>query len=121
MIDGASNYYVSATEPGNYSVLITTSYGCTTLSNVVIVTSDIEGIHPDHLILTPNPAVQTTVLQGLKPGAIITLTDTQGRLIRTIQAQQRNQEIQVGDLAPGWYLVQVQDGEHHHPFKLLKQ
>lgn len=121
LIEGATNYFQSATEPGNYSVLITTSYGCTTLSDVVTVTSHVADVQRSNIHLSPNPTAHATMISGLQTGAYITIMDTQGRVIRTIAAQQRNQEIIVDDLAPGIYPIMVQSGNRQQQFKLIKQ
>jgi hypothetical protein len=120
-IEGANNYYVSATELGNYSVLVTTSYGCTTLSDVYQLNIGVESIDAIDAKLSPNPAQDFTLIQGLNPGAIITITDIQGRIIRSIVARQSTQEIDIIDLAPGIYPIIVNNGNQQQHFKLVKQ
>ena len=54
-IDGATLSYVTGITPGNYAVEVTTSYGCTTMSEVLVYTNGIGEKNADEILIYPNP------------------------------------------------------------------
>jgi hypothetical protein len=120
LIDGATGYFVNATEQGNYSVLISTTYGCTTLSDVVTVTSNITSPALSELALFPNPASDVTILSGLIPGSTITIRDAQGRIVQTWTTQQSTLEIATDQLSAGVYPLTIYSGNIQKQIKLIK-
>lgn len=62
-IEGATTYFVMATAPGNYSVQVTTNYGCTTTSQVYTLVVGVEELSLTTFNLYPNPVEDILVIQ----------------------------------------------------------
>jgi PKD repeat protein len=111
-IDGATTWYVDASNSGNYSVEYTTDYGCGGSSEVFSVTSISESdlltfdFYPnparDWVTITPGPEM-TGQLQ-------ISLLDYTGKLVRTETFNAVNSEIHVFNLrgvSKGIYMLRL--------------
>lgn len=59
------------------------------------------------LQLFPNPVVETLNLTGCKEGLSINILSLDGRILKTVVAQQSGTAIDVSDLASGYYLLQT--------------
>jgi hypothetical protein len=55
-LDGASNSYLAASDPGNYMVEVTTDYGCTTESQVYVLELNVAETKTNSISAYPNPA-----------------------------------------------------------------
>ena len=120
-VDGANNYYYSAVAQGNYSVLITTPYGCTTLSEVVTVTLDVQENNAPQPSLMSNPVTDQAVIQHVKPGARCKVLDAQGRRIASFVATSNQITLDTQDFPTGIYHIQIQHQQQNISLKLIKQ
>jgi len=72
----------------------------------------------------PNPAHNklNIKLNGTISGkAAIQLTDLSGKTIKQISAADKQQELELGDIAPGIYLLRYKDDTHNQVIKITKQ
>jgi hypothetical protein len=119
-ISGATSYYYAASAFGNYSVLVTTDYGCTTLSSVVNVTSEILEHPLTNVQIAPNPASQNTWLSALPLGATVQLIDQQGRILQRHFTTSDRLLLDLANCAAGVYELQIIDKDKIHRQKLIK-
>ena len=61
-------------------------------------------------ILQPNPAADRIKLVNAAPGSSVRISDTHGRLVRRIRVGSASETIDVRDLVPGIYFVDVDGG-----------
>ncbi|WBA44065.1 beta strand repeat-containing protein [Hymenobacter canadensis] len=73
--------------------------------------------------LVPNPATNTVRLLGLRPGQMLCIYSSAGRLVYAAPASQPDELLEVSGWVPGLYLVHVRnaDGGLAGKHKLLKQ
>jgi PKD repeat protein len=119
-ITGANTYYFVSNAYGNYSVLVTTDYGCTTLSSVVNVMSDIPEHHLDAMQIAPNPASQNTWISNLPIGAAVQLIDQQGRILQRHDITADRLLLDLAGYAAGVYELRILDKDIIHRQKLIK-
>jgi len=118
-IPGATGTSYTPTQNGIYTLLATTTAGCTMISNAV--NRNASGLNnlanEKSLSIYPNPANQgasmNLVVTGIGAGAAtVKILDLSGRLVKTISLQlSANAEhliIDTADLAKGVYTVQMQ-------------
>jgi hypothetical protein len=120
-VDGANNYYYNAATPGNYSVLITTSYGCTTLSEVITVTLDVQEKNAPQPALIGNPVTDHAVIQHITPGALCKVLDAHGRLMASFVASTNPMTLDTKEYPTGIYHIKIQHQNQYIPLKLIKQ
>lgn len=61
-------------------------------------------------VLQPNPAADRITLVNAAPGSSVRISDTHGRLVRRIRVGSASETIDVRDLVPGIYFVDVEGG-----------
>ena len=78
--------------------------------------------------VSPNPAetdVTVSLVSAYRGAVVFSLLDAAGRAVQTIQTQklaaQLRQPLNVQPLAPGTYLLRVQQGDQHQTLKVLKR
>ena len=78
--------------------------------------------------VSPNPAetdVTVSLVSAYRGAVVFSLIDAAGRAVQTIQTQklaaQLRQSLNVHPLAPGTYLLRVQQGDQHQTLKVLKR
>ncbi len=123
-INGADQDFWVAQMSGNYSVEVSDANGCTATSDAYsVVINAVE--NPDlarSLQLSPNPVTETLTLQSSHPETLkITILDTYGRLIVPAQSLQGRLELNLSELAPGFYLAKVETKGNFAVVKFLKQ
>ncbi|PZF71987.1 Ig-like domain-containing protein [Taibaiella soli] len=107
-IPGATNVTYTATQPGQYTVVVTDANGCSTASlpyayNVGIVNVTVAA---DMIKVYPNP-VSTKVYIDAPVAVNVSLQSLDGKQI----LQQKNaKEIDMNDLADGVYMIRITDG-----------
>ncbi|MFN0030713.1 MAG: PKD domain-containing protein [Flavobacteriales bacterium] len=115
---GATDYYVYADQDGNYSVQITTSYGCNTLSNVYTLVSVTE--QSSKLSeLWPVPAsdllyISCATWTGATP---VEVYDMRGQLVLSATLRLPVDAVDIKSLASGCYIVQM----NNEYLRLIKQ
>lgn len=115
LIDGATGNSIDNLGSGNYSVEITTDYGCTSDSEVLSLTVGIASLGDRALTIYPNPADNDLNLvlaegYGLNEWMILSTT---GRVIMRgdIEGQTAGMKVNLDPLSPGTYVIQLQ-GDH---------
>jgi hypothetical protein len=107
-LTGDTTPYLLATTPGNYTVQLTDSNGCTTISNTVTITS-IENLHAGDIKIYPNP--NATGVWQLEVGAsmvgnTIQIFNDEGKLIHQSEIKNQKSEINL-NAAGGIYTMQI--------------
>jgi hypothetical protein len=101
-IKGGNSYYASALEPGNYSVTVTTDYGCVTESEVYILIISVEEKESSIISLFPVPAQNTINIQ-LETPSQWAITDITGRKVMAEQSTSSVFAINIETLPNGVY------------------
>lgn len=109
-IDGATTYFVLATESGNYAVQVTTNYGCTTTSQVYTLSVGVEELSRTTINLYPNPVedflvVQTDITHDSRP---LRITDVSGKTVfeEQILSHSKFTHLDLSNLSAGVYMLQ---------------
>lgn len=111
-IDGAMGQTFNAEESGLYTVLVTNEFGCSDMSEGVLVTS--VGEHAKmNLLLYPNPMTDRAMLVLGAGMWSVEVYDASGRKVRGYERVTDRLEIMKGGLAAGSYtlLVRGEDGD----------
>ncbi len=111
------------------SVVVKSSYLCpqpdNATSNKVIVsvlTSVEKGGLLQHVKIYPNPAGEELILEGIRTGDDIILTDVTGRIVYKGTASSERLSINLGSVAAGSYIVIIADKEgNKERHKIMKQ
>jgi hypothetical protein len=131
LLPGDTTGVLIAKQTGTYSVQVTGANGCSTLSNGQLI--KLTGLNnlsdvPD-LKLYPDPATEElNISYSLNEPANlqITLTDITGRWIQDVlNGKESNgtylQHIQLSNLAPGAYLLNIISGKGHATLRFVKE
>jgi hypothetical protein len=117
-----------ATETGNYSVTYAYITGCISAdtSSVlnVVVTSISDNYRNSPISIYPNPSTGLFQITGIKDESSsydVSVCNLLGATIYNFSNINKNQAINIGDAAPGIYLVQVKSNNTNVTFKILKQ
>lgn len=112
-INGASGNEINASDLGNYSVTITTDYGCTVTSEVLTITVGIEeGTRLTAVSVWPNPAANQLSIELPEGVWDLTIFDMSGRIVST-QTQIAGAQTVLLDVAAipaGSYLLHLRQG-----------
>ncbi len=113
-LPGATQQEFAVQQSGLYSVQVTSSYGCTAVSEPLLATG-VEDLQASNggLRAYPNPFRSTTTLHWDRPltkAHRIVLSDAQGRVVRTMSGADKDRlPIHRNNLDAGLYTVQVLD------------
>jgi hypothetical protein len=115
-IEGANTFFTDASEPGNYSVFVTTADGCATLSETFGSGVGDDASTPAALELFPNPAGTEVFVSGAKEKP--RFFDLSGRPV-SVEVERQGLQWRAGleSLPAGVYLV-VSGAAH---MRLIKQ
>jgi PKD repeat protein len=105
---GGNNYYINTNEPGNYSVTVTTDYGCVTESSVYILIISVEEQENTLINLFPIPARELINVQLTTP-APWAITDITGRTIMADLSASSVFTINIESLPVGVYFLQANE------------
>ncbi len=115
-IDGANAQTYVAQENGNYSVAVTNEFGCTSLSEEIIISVvGLDELVNENIQLFPNPMQESSILYFGESGTKyqVKLYTAEGKLIQNFGIVTNGQlEIQRKGLSSGSYLVEVMDVEN---------
>lgn len=105
---------------GTYAVEVTDANGCKDTSNVITVT----GLDSYHLLteveLYPNPAQDELMISGsLTRQLEVTIVNLQGKTLLQTSLPQGSGRLDVANLAPGMYLVQLKVADKIQVRKLI--
>lgn len=127
-IDGATANFIYAFDLGNYSVQVTTDYGCQSMSGVITITS-VEDINTlTDIALFPNPSTGIVNVKGwtITGGSsiILVLFDGTGRMVFDTSLPvngQFSESIDLSHLPKGLYTLQLKQGQQVHSERLILQ
>ncbi len=111
-IDGATDQTYTATENGEYAVIITDgacsdTSDCVVVSNVGIASSNLDG-----LSIYPNPSKgEFTISWEGSLDLELTIMNQLGQVVLTKSLNQNTNLIQLTDIAPGTYIVKLEGNE----------
>ncbi len=108
IINGADDSVYTATENGEYTVVVRDENGCTDTSNIYEVTNvSVNGISviAQQIKIYPNPASETVYIQS--PVAVnVSITGIEGKLIQRVT---NTRTISLANFADGVYLLHITD------------
>ena len=99
---------ITATEPGNYTVVITDALGCTSAPSEVVqvISTAVEEPASPAFAVFPNPTDQHITLHFANDGPhALELCDAQGRLLRSERVQGSTAQLDLHALPTGLYVV----------------
>lgn len=127
IVTGANTYQHKPVNSGSYRSIVTNSVACADTSIVfeLLVTS-LNGnlIDGGKITLYPNPVSNFAIIDlGKKPSKPVTvqLIQLDGRLAGKWYVTERKQEIPMGNLSSGSYILMVTNGKEKAEIKLIKQ
>jgi len=119
-VDGEESAFIDASVPGNYAVEISTSYGCTTMSNVTIVTVGIDESSDLNLSFWPNPTDNELNFSGNDFGKIqINFYDLSGKLCKSEVILSPSGTLDTSSLIGGTYSLEITSGNNRQTAKLI--
>lgn len=106
-IVGAGDQQLLVTAPGNYSVAVTSIYGCTATSDPYeVVLPGFEEIERLHTLVMPNPAREDFTIVSTEAFDRVDVMDLEGRVVHSAQGKAGHQVIVNGSGLPvGMYMV----------------
>jgi len=122
---GAVSQLINVNTAGYYSVIVTDSNGChgTDTIKITVGAVGINDVHKENngFTVTPNPAknvlyINTTDIKQLHTKA--RLTDTYGRVVRTVTIESKSQPLSLSGLSPGIYILKPENGS---ALKIVKE
>ncbi|MCC6837189.1 MAG: T9SS type A sorting domain-containing protein, partial [Bacteroidia bacterium] len=123
-IAGADSTSYVVTHSGNYSVVATDAFGCTSASITIPVTysaiNDIELLN--NLVIYPNPTADGVMINGGDKivGYTYTLSDNLGRVVQAGVIDQMETQLSLNELQTGFYFLTV-SGKASHTYKIVKK
>ena len=122
IIDGATEQTYTASEEGEYSVVVTSEFGCVNTTNSQLVTViSVNDINKDDFILFPNPMIQQArILFENKGEWKVDLYQSDGRLVREYGViTSEYLDVHREDLASGDYVITISNAEFVQQIHLL--
>ena len=120
----ASTGDLTGLEGGTYDLTVTDQNGCTVTTQVILGSAvGIEDREPwDAAIrMFPNPAQsQVTIESPIRTISSIDILNLQGQVLKTEALQSTSNQVELGDLPTGTYLIRMR-GEGFETFRLLQK
>ncbi|MBK8498550.1 MAG: T9SS type A sorting domain-containing protein [Flavobacteriales bacterium] len=107
-IPNATWPYITATEPGSYTVVVTDALGCISAPSVpvVVISTAVEEQMNDAFAVFPNPTTGLLTLSFAKDGPhTVLLCDAQGRVLRNERMSGATAMFDLHELPAGLYIV----------------
>lgn len=125
-VAGATEQELEAFATGAYAVMIGDANGCNaTSAPVQVITTGVEGLAADAFVVWPSPTRNELMVQLPTGGANvahISVLDAAGREVLSSSATPGAIHVMgVQDLAPGTYLLRMNDGSALHTARFVKQ
>jgi hypothetical protein len=112
-LEGANNSYVAANASGNYSVVVTTNYGCEIPSEIYILEIGLsENTAPMPPVIYPNPALDKLYINpGNTEIGTLAIYDLTGRIIlmEPVKTGGSRIEMDISTLAAGTYVLAINE------------
>lgn len=127
LISGATAQTYTVTQDGSYSVVVTSTYGCskTSTSVSVVLTSVSDAASINTIQLSPNPVKDMVYISSvIKESKSINFTvySMTGQVVKNGAINLINNEgISVADLAPGVYEIKFNSNESVSTYKFVKE
>ncbi len=121
-----TSFYPGATGMYTVSYTFTDANGCSGSDEVLLIASECLGLGENgtnSIKMFPNPAAEILFVDGLSSGMQVLIFDGSGRLIRSVEAEQSMQVIDLKNYAAGLYMIRVnaKDGGTVMQEKLIRQ
>jgi hypothetical protein len=84
-------------------------------------TTAVKTISSSELKVYPNPATSSVNIDGLSEGTLISVYNTNGKLMLTSQAKRQKMQLNINDLAPGIYFIKSIDNKNIKISRLIKK
>ena len=113
VIDGATSETWTATENGNYNVIITDANGCSSTSDAfAYISTGIAVVNTDGFSVYPNPThgLVNVKLPVLAQGARISVLDATGRIVLDRSITSTSTTVELRDQQAGLYFVRLLNG-----------
>ena len=112
-ISGATNQSHTATQSGNYYVVVTNTNNCSGQSNTLnIVVTDVEDASKQNdIIIAPNPVCSTVIVSCNKTIGLISIYDPLGRKVFEKDVAVRKVEIDLSNLPSGLYYLRTEHSQ----------
>jgi hypothetical protein len=110
LIPGASSQSYTPTETGDYTVSVTNSYGCTSVSLPYhfFTVGVNENVFNKNVSIYPNPASDKLFVEA-PSGSEIEISNLQGQLLKIIYTEEGRSTINISDFSKGLYFVKVKN------------
>ena len=107
-ISGATNQSYTATQTGNYHVVVTDANNCSGQSNTMGITVGIEEVVNDkEILIVPNPISDLLFIKSKKSIGAISIYDGLGRKVLEKNIAETNGEVNMQHLPEGLYLLKA--------------
>ena len=121
-IAGATNPNYTATQNGNYYVMVTDANNCSGQSNTILFTVGIDEVDGGHLFsVSPNPFKESFVVKCASANGSLVIVDIVGKVVKSVVVKSLNTNIDMKGFAAGVYLVKYEDGEVCEMVKVVKE
>ncbi len=111
-IDGQTGQVMLPQVNGNYSVVVTNAFGCSSQSlPVYFGTAGLVEMVAMPLRVSPQPAQHTVLIEGLEAGAMMHVIDANGRSLIVERASATRMSLDVSRLAAGRYVIEQVAGD----------
>jgi hypothetical protein len=120
-----TNYYLLALQDGDYSVNVVDTIGCPNSDTIYSVQVGLKEftINGFSIGVYPNPAKSELSVEGLEAfvGGNIQIVDLLGKEIYSSKIINRKQEIQLSNINPGIYFIEVRKGNANSFARFIKE
>lgn len=121
-IPGATGATFTPTSTGNYTVSVTTSYGCEIVSAAqFFIPVGVEELSIPDIKIHPNPVTDHLIVQNIPVGAVVNMVDVSGRVVHQNTAGASQLNIATEHLSSGVYflVIKLEDGTQQQ-YKVVK-
>jgi PKD repeat protein len=122
VIPGANNDTLLALSNGAYTVSATSGFGCARTSQVFDLTNlSLNDLELEKIKISPNPASTYFTIAGVVDQVSYSIFDVSGKLLSSGILKNENSKVDIANLQPGIYFVQVShQSERRFNFRLVK-
>lgn len=119
-INGAVSGTYIATQTGNYTVQVTDTNGCTSLSNQLYVVTGIENLPAVNCSVYPNPFGNEVGIYGLATAAVVEMYDATGKRVFSATISNTQHLLNTALLPGGVYILKIVSDHRSYCKKLIK-